>query len=71
LPLESQATRVASALELEAGQCLGCAICVDVCPTGALALGRADLTPRQYPGRCTRCALCVGQCPIGALRLAP
>lgn len=51
------------------GQCVGCAICVDVCPSEALALGRADLTPRPIAGRCTGCAICVRECPTGAITL--
>jgi 2-oxoglutarate ferredoxin oxidoreductase subunit delta len=51
------------------GQCIGCAICVDVCPSGALAMGRRDLVPRPIPGRCTACRLCEQECPTEAISL--
>ncbi len=56
-------------LRMEQDQCIGCAICVDVCPHGALAMDRTDLVPRQIPGRCTACSICVLQCPTGAITL--
>jgi NAD-dependent dihydropyrimidine dehydrogenase PreA subunit len=68
LNLDSEHTSAAT-VAIEQGQCVGCAICVDVCPSEALALGRTDLTPRQIDGRCTGCAICVRECPTGAITL--
>jgi len=57
-------------LEIEPGQCLGCAICVDVCPQAALAIGSSDLRPVWQADRCTRCADCVRECPADAITLS-
>jgi formate hydrogenlyase subunit 7 len=47
----------------------GCRACVEVCPTGALALPPPGATVRievDY-GRCVVCQLCTEYCPTGAL----
>ena len=52
---------------IERSQCVGCAICVDVCPSRALEMQPTDLFPRLIAERCTACADCVQQCPTGAI----
>lgn len=49
-------------------RCTGCHVCVDICPTGALAqtAGKAYLA---YPERCTYCTACEDQCPEDAIAL--
>jgi len=54
---------------LDESQCVGCAICADVCPEGALQMGRRDLLPRFNAGACTRCGTCAEQCPTGAIEV--
>ncbi len=56
-------------LHIEPGQCVGCAVCVDVCPSEALVMERTELLPRLIPERCTACGKCVQQCPTGAIDL--
>ncbi|OPX45529.1 NAD(P)H-quinone oxidoreductase subunit I [Ruminiclostridium hungatei] len=47
--------------------CFGCAACVQVCPSGAIAFPQ-DSEGFRYPeidaGRCTDCGLCRKSCPI-------
>jgi Na+-translocating ferredoxin:NAD+ oxidoreductase RNF subunit RnfB len=50
-------------------QCVGCAICVDVCPSEALEMESTEILPRLIAERCTSCAICVRQCPTGAIDL--
>jgi len=52
-------------------QCVGCAICVDVCPHAALAMGPDDLRPAWLADYCTACAECVHECPTTAIILNP
>lgn len=54
-------------LDLEESQCVGCAICSDVCPTRAWFMGRADLLPIWTAERCNGCTLCALHCPTGAI----
>ncbi|MBI2299909.1 MAG: 4Fe-4S binding protein [Armatimonadetes bacterium] len=55
------------ALRLDAPQCVGCAICADVCPTRALVLTPVDLLPVWLPEACTACRICERQCPTAAI----
>jgi Na+-translocating ferredoxin:NAD+ oxidoreductase RNF subunit RnfB len=56
-------------LEIDGAQCVGCAVCVDVCPDLALALGPEDLRPTWLADRCTACGECVRECPTDAITL--
>jgi 2-oxoacid:acceptor oxidoreductase delta subunit (pyruvate/2-ketoisovalerate family) len=49
-------------------RCVGCGICEDVCPEGAIVVNR---TARVDPWRCKGCGICVDRCPQGALSLRP
>ncbi len=53
---------------IDADRCTGCRLCVDVCPTGALAQvdGKALLAD---PDRCTYCTACEDVCPDAAIAL--
>ena len=52
---------------LDQGQCVGCAICADVCADGALRLDAAALRPEWFAARCSGCRLCEQECPTGAI----
>lgn len=49
--------------------CLGCASCVNECPTGALGLDQEHHVELQDPLRCGECGCCVEVCPTGVLTL--
>lgn len=45
-------------------ECMGCALCLEVCPTGAISMdGSANINP----AKCTACLACVEHCPQGAI----
>ena len=62
--------------ELEVGQnlvavvlsdkCGGCGICTDVCPTGAIEVGKQAFVNSEA---CSGCAACVSECPNEAIIL--
>lgn len=51
------------------GTCTACAVCVQICPAGALALEGEDLT--LNPERCIECSKCVTMCPEKVLAIQP
>ena len=55
--------------QIDHAQCVGCAICVDVCPEAALAMGPDDLHPTCLADRCTACGECILECPTAAIIL--
>ena len=54
-------------VRIDQGQCVACAICVDVCSPAALRIGPNDLLPTLLPERCTGCAVCEQECPVAAI----
>jgi len=54
---------------LEEGQCIGCAICVDVCPADALKWNRQSLLPAWVARVCTGCRECELECPTAAIHI--
>lgn len=58
------------ALRIDQNQCIGCGICVDICPVQAFRMGPDDLQPLWLQGICTCCEECDEQCPTGAIVLS-
>ena len=52
-------------LYVDETRCSGCDACVDVCPTGAIALSQATAIIDQE--RCTQCEACFHACPEQAI----
>lgn len=50
--------------------CTGCGICVDTCPTGALAMNEDEtLAVLANPDDCDSCASCAEACPAEAITM--
>ena len=54
-------------VQIDSGQCVACAICVDVCLPAALTLGPNDLLPTWRADRCSGCDECEHECPTAAI----
>jgi Pyruvate/2-oxoacid:ferredoxin oxidoreductase delta subunit len=48
--------------------CTGCGMCVDICPTDAIALS-SEQTAQRDADQCLGCGLCAGSCPEEAISL--
>ena len=53
---------------VEIDHCVGCSLCADVCPFGALAV--EDGAVRIDEEKCMGCGVCVSKCPQGCLSVA-
>lgn len=53
-------------LALDEDKCVGCGLCMEVCPHGVLAMagGKAGIIMRDA---CMECGACMTNCPTGAL----
>jgi formate hydrogenlyase subunit 6/NADH:ubiquinone oxidoreductase subunit I len=51
----------------DAETCIGCQLCVRVCPARVIEFLPETKKIRMYVARCTFCAQCVDVCPVGAL----
>lgn len=48
--------------------CIGCALCIDVCPTDAI-IGSNKLMHAVIEPHCTGCELCIPVCPVDCIEL--
>jgi len=55
-------------LEIFSDKCVGCGMCVEVCPHGVFEMndGKAVITDRD---KCMECGACSGNCAYGALKV--
>ncbi|MDD5219361.1 MAG: 4Fe-4S binding protein [Candidatus Bipolaricaulis sp.] len=48
-------------------KCIGCKLCLRVCPANVIRFLPEEKKIRMYVARCTFCAQCVDACPVHAL----
>ena len=51
-------------MTVNAGACMGCGYCEDVCPTGAVSVIDVAHIDENI---CVGCGCCAGRCPMGAI----
>ena len=78
LVLERKMLLIHHVLKLDHTKCVGCGICVSICPVEALKLLPASVKDGKLvkkplvdfdPARCTFCGECIVLCPINALKI--
>jgi formate hydrogenlyase subunit 6/NADH:ubiquinone oxidoreductase subunit I len=52
-------------------KCIGCQLCIRVCPAKVIEFLPENKKIRMYVARCTFCAQCVDACPVDALATTP
>lgn len=48
-------------------KCIGCQMCIRVCPARVIEFKPEEKKIRMYVARCTYCSQCVDVCPVNAL----
>jgi Na+-translocating ferredoxin:NAD+ oxidoreductase subunit B len=56
-------------ITVDAGECIGCGVCMDRCQMEAFRMGDRDVAEADL-SRCIGCGLCVTTCPTGCLSLS-
>jgi len=57
------------AITVVVNECLGCALCVLICPEDAMRIPRSFIVEIDKD-KCTECRECLGFCPVDALKEA-
>ncbi len=57
-----------ASLELSSDLCVGCGMCIEVCPHGVFAIENKKAVILDSD-RCMECGACVGNCAFGALKV--
>jgi electron transport complex protein RnfB len=55
---------------IDEGECIGCAKCIEVCPTDAIA-GARKWMHTVIAADCSGCELCLPPCPVDCIALLP
>jgi formate hydrogenlyase subunit 6/NADH:ubiquinone oxidoreductase subunit I len=54
----------------EKEKCIGCTLCLKVCPSEAIIFKDEEKKIRIYLARCTFCAQCTDVCPVNCLHMS-
>lgn len=68
--LNFAADAVPTVAVIDPQQCIGCTLCLPVCPTDAIVGSRQHLH-RVVTDNCVGCGLCVAPCPVDCIQMQP
>jgi formate hydrogenlyase subunit 6/NADH:ubiquinone oxidoreductase subunit I len=54
----------------EKEKCIGCKLCLKVCPSEAIVFKKEEKKIKIYLARCTFCAQCTDVCPVSCLHMS-
>ncbi|HNX48217.1 MAG TPA: 4Fe-4S binding protein [Methanomassiliicoccales archaeon] len=52
------------AVKVNVDECVGCGLCEDVCPSGAITVDDVAVIDAK---KCTECGACIDECPNSAI----
>lgn len=64
--MEHKYLKNVSTLKLESEKCIGCGMCVDVCPHQILVMNSGKVTVKDKD-MCMECGACAKNCPTSAI----
>ena len=67
LPKQTKQHHIADIVREE---CIGCTICIKVCPVDAI-IGARHMIHKVLESQCNGCELCIDQCPVDCMSMIP
>jgi NAD-dependent dihydropyrimidine dehydrogenase PreA subunit len=58
-----------SGVRINGAACVGCQVCMEVCPTDVIRMAPTQKAFAAYPEDCQFCFLCVFDCPVRAISI--
>ena len=59
-----------STIQVDPEKCIGCGMCLEVCPHGVLRLEEGGIVLADHDA-CMECGACAKNCPVSAIRMTP